>query len=81
MLALMTEHAKALGATNSELRTERNVMAGECRRLDKQLVELNTLVAYIDAHIPLADDTCDEPGITFCEAVRREMKQQQAVQP
>lgn len=35
-------------------------------------------LAYIDAHAPLADATCDEPGITLSEAARRAVAELQA---
>lgn len=38
--------------------------------------ELRAIIALMDKYAPLADETCDEPGITLSEAVRREMKEQ-----
>ena len=40
--------------------------------------QLTAQLAYIDTHAPLADATCDEPGITLSEAAQRAM---QEVQP
>jgi hypothetical protein len=38
----------------------------------QQLADRDALIAFIDAKVPRADHTCDEPGITFSEACRRE---------
>jgi len=41
------------------------------RRERERVVQLEAVLAYIDAHAPLADATCDEPGIALSEAARR----------
>jgi hypothetical protein len=43
----------------------------------ERIAELEAVLAYIDAHAPLADATCNEPGITLSEAARRAVKESQ----
>ena len=43
----------------------------------QRIAELEAVLAYIDAHAPLADATCNEPGITLSEAARRAIKESQ----
>ena len=43
----------------------------------ERIAELEAVLAYIDAHAPLADATCNEPGITLSEAARRAIKEVQ----
>ena len=47
------------------------------RREREKVAKLEAVLAYIDAHAPLADATCNEPGITLSEAARRAMKEAQ----
>lgn len=39
-----------------------------------RIAELEAIIAYIDDVAPRADETCDEPGIKFSEAVRRAIR-------
>lgn len=43
----------------------------------QRIAELEAVLAYIDAHAPLADATCNEPGITLSETARRAIKEAQ----
>ena len=45
--------------------------------LRERVAQLEAVIAYIDAHAPLADTTCNEPGITLSEAARRAMSEAQ----
>ena len=47
------------------------------RREREKVAQLEAVMAYIDAHAPLADATCNEPGITLSEAARRAMTEVQ----
>ena len=38
----------------------------------EEIAELKAIIARIDEVTPRADSTCDDPGITLSEAVRRE---------
>ena len=49
----------------------------EIAALCQRIAELEAVLAYIDAHAPLADATCNEPGITLSEAARRAIKEVQ----
>lgn len=42
--------------------------------MQARIAELEAIIQFIDARHPAADDTCDEPGISFSEAVRRTLK-------
>lgn len=42
------------------------------RVLEAENARLVAVIAKMDAHTPRADKTCDEPGITFSQAVMRE---------
>lgn len=42
--------------------------------LQAEIAELKAIIAYIDDVAPRADKTCDEPGITLSEAVRRALR-------
>lgn len=46
-------------------------LTAENAKLREQLAEAQRIISYIDKKFPLADKTCDEPGITLSEAVRR----------
>lgn len=35
--------------------------------------QLLTILRYIEQHGPKANETCDEPGISICEAAFREL--------
>jgi hypothetical protein len=54
-----------------ESEAERDALAG-------QLAKVQAIITRIDQVAPLADETCDEPGITLSEAIRREIEWQQA---
>ena len=43
----------------------------------ERVTQLEAVLAHIDAHAPLADATCNEPGITLSEAARRAMQEAQ----
>ena len=43
--------------------------------LRERLKSAEALLQFIAEVAPVADKTCDEPGITFVEACRREMKE------
>lgn len=43
-------------------------------RLCDEVERLRLIIAKIDATLPKADHTCDEPGITYSEAVRRQFR-------
>lgn len=43
--------------------------------------ELEGVLAYIDAHAPLADESCLEPGITLSEAARRSIQERDRETP
>ena len=58
-MALAESHA-ALEAENTRLRAE--------------VEQLRAIIAFIDGVMPVADETCDEPGITVSEAARRELR-------
>lgn len=45
----------------------------KAKDLENQNENLKELIHLIDEEIPLADSTCDEPGITFSEACRRQL--------
>ena len=47
------------------------------RRECEKVATLEAVLAYIDAHAPLAGATCNEPGITLSEAARRAMQEAQ----
>lgn len=46
-------------------------LTAENAALRAQLADLQRIIEYIDKKFPRADKTCDEPGITLSEAVRR----------
>ena len=52
-------------------------LQSERERMNTRIAELEAVLSYIDAHAPLADATCDEPGITLSEAARRAIKESQ----
>ena len=41
--------------------------------LERENAQLKAIIKLIDKTVPMADDTCDEPGITFSEACRRQL--------
>lgn len=47
----------------------------ESASLRERLKAAEELLQFIAEVAPVADKTCDEPGITFVEACRREMKE------
>ena len=63
----VTTHQVVLDTLADEVRT----LTAENAKLREQLAEAMSIIEYIDKHAPLADDTCDEPGITLSEAARR----------
>ena len=63
--------AAQLHARLEEAATAHQVLTAENAKLREQLAEAMSIIEYIDKHAPLADDTCDEPGITLSEAARR----------
>jgi hypothetical protein len=40
---------------------------------EREIAQLKAIIKLIDETVPLADDTCDEPGITFSKACRRQL--------
>ena len=76
--------ACALPRAYVDARTQEDVLAAfphlfaALLRERERATTLAAVPAYIDAHAPLADATCNEPGITLSEAARRAM---QEVQP
>ena len=40
--------------------------------LAAELVRLRAIIEKVDQYMPVADSTCDEPGITFTEAIMRQ---------
>jgi hypothetical protein len=38
----------------------------------REITRLRAIIEKMDQHSPLADSTCDEPGITLSEAVMRQ---------
>lgn len=52
---------------------ERQRLSADHAALVARIAELETLIAYIDKHSPLADETCVRPGITLSEAARFQM--------
>lgn len=51
-----------------------DVLRGQVEMLINEVERLRAIIARMDEVAPRADDTCDEPGITLSEAVRREFK-------
>jgi len=49
---------------------EEELLAGWVRRIDY----LEALIAKMDSEAPLADETCDDPGIRFSVACSRELQ-------
>jgi len=45
--------------------------------LESENERLKEVIKRIDEVVPHADETCDEPGITLSEAVRREMERKE----
>lgn len=45
--------------------------------LRAEIEDLRAIIARMDEAFPLADETCEEPGITLSEAVRRERAEAQ----
>ena len=40
--------------------------------LAAEVVRLRGIIEKVDQYVPVADDTCDEPGILFTEAIMRQ---------
>lgn len=59
----------ALAASASNAERGAALLAAERER-----DELRAIIALIDRKVPVADDTCDEPGITISEAARRQLR-------
>jgi len=45
----------------------------EGQMIKHENAQLKAIIEIIDKTVPLADSTCDEPGITFSEACRRQL--------
>lgn len=58
-------HIEAIEAALAALKAEHN--------------ELRRIIQYIDHHTPVADHTCDEPGIAYSEAIRRTLKDERVL--
>jgi len=41
------------------------------RELEEEIERLQALIAEMNEHAPPADETCNEPGISYSEACRR----------
>jgi len=54
------------------LAAERDAERQRAEEAEAEWDELKAIIARMDQAVPLADQTCDEPGITLSEAVRRE---------
>jgi paraquat-inducible protein B len=77
-----------LHETQQELQQVQAQLASALRDLDaaqrkaaelrSELAEEQRLMSYIDTIMPPADDTCDEPGISFTEACRRQRRDDNA---
>ena len=68
-----------LADTQLEVTRERNNCAWIGERSKEQaarIAELELIIKTVDEYAPRADVTCDEPGITFVEAVRRMLADQ-----
>lgn len=55
--------------------------AATVAELTARVVDLEAILAYIDAHAPLADATCNQPGITLSEAARRAVAERRGDKP
>jgi len=69
---VMDTEEEAAAAWNQ--RADRQRLIAEADKLRAELAEMKALIAYMDKWVPLADDTCAEPGITYSEACKRTMR-------
>ena len=74
-VVMTTAEFAALRETAANLEAALLANQEEQAQLRAERDELAAVLAYIDAHTPRADSTCNEPGITLSEAARREMRE------
>lgn len=67
---------RGMQLANDKMLAELSYTKAENERLRAQLADLQRIIKYIDKKFPRADETCDEPGITLSEAVRRTLAEQ-----